>query len=135
MRSSWLRGRNNLTPLEDELVSTKDLRDIFSDLTSEAGKRAGHAINKAELPDLSNIGRRNETPGLLWFGIGLTIGAVIGILAAFLATPYNGEQARKKFGEKVEKVRAMREGEEVPAKNGTNGASTYATPMSVRDRS
>ena len=78
------------------MVSTKDLRDIFSDLTSQAGKRAGDAINKAELPDFSNIGRRNEPPGLLWFGIGLTVGAVIGMLAAFLATPYNGEQARQK---------------------------------------
>jgi hypothetical protein len=121
--------------LEDELVSTKDLRDMFSDLTSQAGKRAGDAINKAELPDLSNIGRRNETPGLLWFGIGLTVGAVIGLLAAFLATPYNGEQARKKLGEKVEKVRAMRDGDEVPAKNGTNGSSTYAKPTSAFERS
>ena len=121
--------------MEDEMVSTKDLRDIFSDLTSEAGKRAGDAINKAELPDFSNIGRRNEPPGLLWFGIGLTVGAVIGMLAAFLATPYNGEQARKKLGEQVEKVKAMREGDEVPVKNGTNGSSTYATPTSAFERS
>ena len=117
------------------MVSTKDLRDIFSDLTSEAGKRAGDAINKSELPDFSNIGRRNEPPGLLWFGIGLTVGAVIGMLAAFLATPYNGEQARKKLGEQVEKVKAMREADEVPVKNGTNGSSTYATPTSAFERS
>lgn len=117
------------------MVSTKDLRDMFSDLTSEAGKRAGDAINKAELPDFSKIGRRNEPPGLLWFGIGLTVGAVIGMLAAFLATPYNGEQARKKLGEQVEKVKAMREGDEVPVKNGTNGSSTYATPTSAFERS
>jgi hypothetical protein len=134
VRSSLLRGREYLTPLEDEMVSTKDLRDMFSDLTNQAGKRAGDAINKAEFPDLSNIGRRSETPGLLWFGIGLTVGAVIGMLAAFLATPYNGEQARKKLGQQVEKVRAMREGEEVPVKNGTNGSSTDATPMSIHDK-
>lgn len=115
------------------MVSTKDLRDIFSDLTSEAGKRAGDAINKAELPDLSSIGRRSEPPGLLWFGIGLTVGAVIGMLAAFLATPYNGEQARKKLGEQVEKVRGSRDGDEIPAKSG-NGSSTYATPTSAFER-
>ena len=117
------------------MVSTKDLRDIFSDLTGEAGKRAGDAINKAELPDFSNIGRRNEPPGLLWFGIGLTVGAVIGMLAAFLATPYNGEQARKKLSEQVEKVRKTREDDEIQAKNGTNGSSTYATPTSAFERS
>jgi len=50
------------------MVSTKDLRDIFSDLTSEAGKQAKDAINKADLPDFSNIGRRSEPPGMLWFG-------------------------------------------------------------------
>lgn len=116
------------------MVSTKELRDIFSDLTSEAGKRAGDAIHKAELPDLSSIGRRSEPPGLLWFGIGLTVGAVIGMLAAFLATPYNGEQARKKLGEQVEKVRRTREGDEIPAKGGTNGSSTYATPTSAFER-
>ena len=94
------------------MVSTKDLRDIFSDLTSEAGKRAGDVMNrvdKTDLPDLSRIGRRNEPPGMLWFGIGLILGAVIGMLAAFLATPYNGEQARKKVSEQVEKVRKGRE--------------------------
>ena len=118
------------------MISTKDLRDIFSDLTSEAGKQAKDVINKAEMPDLSNIGRRNEPPGLLWFGIGLTVGAVIGMLAAFLATPYNGEQARKKLGEQVEKVKSMRESDEVSStKNGTNGSSTYATPTSAFERS
>ena len=118
------------------MVNTKDLRDIFSDLTNEAGKRAGDAINKAELPDFSNIGRRNEPPGLLWFGIGLTVGAVIGMLAAFLATPYNGEQARKKLGEQVEKVKSMREEDEISStKKSTNGSSTYATPTSAFERS
>jgi hypothetical protein len=118
---------------EDHMVSTKDLRDMFSDLTSEAGKRAGDALNKAEMPDLANlgIGRRNEPPGLLWFGIGLTLGAVIGMLAAFLATPYNGEQARRKLSEQVEKVRKSREESAVGA---TNGSSTYAPPASAYER-
>jgi hypothetical protein len=113
------------------MVSTKDLRDMFSDLTNEAGKRAGDALGKAEMPDLSNIGRRNEPPALLWFGIGLTLGAVIGMLAAFLSTPYNGEQARQKISEQVEKVRKPRE------EMGTNGSSSYApsSPASARERS
>lgn len=120
------------------MVSTKDLRDLFSDLTSEAGKRASDVIGKAEIPDLSNIsniGRRNEPPGLLWFGIGLTLGAVIGMLAAFLATPYNGEQARQKLSEQVEKVRKSREDASAAGTVGTNGSSTYATPTSAYERS
>jgi hypothetical protein len=119
------------------MVSTKDLRDIFNDLTNEAGKRASDVvgrIDKADLPDLSNIsiGRRNEPPGLLWFGIGLTLGAVIGMLAAFLSTPYNGEQARKKVVEQVEKVRKPKED---LGTVGTNGSSSYATPTSAYERS
>ena len=119
------------------MVSTKELRDIFSDLTSQAGKRAGDMVNKLEksdLPDLSNIslGRRNEPPGLLWFGIGLTLGAVIGMLAAFLSTPYSGEQARKKLTEQVEKVRNSHED---VGSVGTNGSSTYSTPTTADERS
>ncbi len=116
------------------MVSTKDLRDIFSDLTSEAGKRAGdmmQRVDKADIPDLGRIGRRNEPPGLLWFGIGLTLGAVIGMLAAFLSTPYNGEQARKKVSEQVEKVRKARED---AGTVGTNGSSTYSTPTTAYER-
>lgn len=118
------------------MISTKDLRDIFSDFTNEAGKRAGHVVNKidkSDLPDLSNIsiGRRNEPPGLLWFGIGLVLGAVIGMLAAFLSTPYNGEQARKKLTEQVEKVRKSRED---LGTVGTNGSSSYSTPTSAYER-
>ncbi len=105
------------------MVSTKDLRDMFSDLTNQAGKRAGDALSKAEMPDLSSIGRR-EPPALLWFGIGLTLGALIGMLAAFLSSPYNGEQARQKISEQVEKVRKPRE--EV----GTNGSPSYVSPTS-----
>ena len=120
------------------MVSTKDLRDLFNELTNEAGKRAGDVVNKfekADLPDLSNIGigRRNEPPGLLWFGIGLTLGAVIGMLAAFLSTPYNGEQARKKVVEQVEKVR--KSSKDDVGGVGTNGSSSYSTPTSAYERS
>jgi hypothetical protein len=119
------------------MVSTKDLRDIFNDLTNEAGKKANDALKNAELPDFQ-IGRRSETPGLLWFGIGLTLGAVIGMLVAFVATPFNGEEARQKIGEQVDKVRRSRE--EVGS-FGPNGSSTYGstttpvTPTSAYERS
>jgi hypothetical protein len=106
------------------MVSTKDLRDIFNDLTTEAGKKANYVLKNAEIPEVS-IGHRNEPPGMLWFGIGLTLGAVIGMLVAFVMTPMNGEQARQKISEQVDKVRGMRD--EVGT-YGTNGSSVYASP-------
>lgn len=107
------------------MVNTKDLRDIFDDLKNEAGKRAGDAMS-----DVS-IGRRNETPGFLFFTIGLAFGALVGVLAAFLMTPYKGEEARKKVAEQVEKIRKHDE-----VGGATNGGSVYtSTPSSAYERS
>lgn len=103
------------------MVSTKDLRDMFD----EATKRASDAIGDAKLPE---IGRRDTTPGLLYFSLGLVFGALIGMVVAFLATPYNGEQARAKVTEQVEKVRRQRD--EMP----TNGATYEATTASPYER-
>ncbi len=100
------------------MVSTKDLRDMFD----EATKRASDAIGDAKLPE---IGRRDTTPGLLYFSLGLMFGALIGMVVAFLATPYNGEQARAKVTEQMEKVRRQRE--EMPT-NGSTYDTTTASP-------
>jgi hypothetical protein len=97
------------------MVSTKDLRDIFD----EATKRASDAIGDAKIPE---IGRRDTTPGLLYFSLGLLFGALAGVLIAFLATPYNGEQARAKLSEQVDKMKRQRD--EMPT-NGSTTASAY----------
>lgn len=103
------------------MVSTKDLRDFFD----EATKRAGDAISDAKVPSAVTIGRRDDTPGMLWFGVGLALGAIVGMAVAFLATPYSGEQARQKVSEQVDKVRRRDE-------MATNG-STYAGTTATRD--
>jgi hypothetical protein len=105
------------TAREDVMVNTKDLRDMFDELAKEAGKRASHALDDV------NIGRQSGPPGLLIFCIGLSVGAAIGLVAAFLSTPFNGAQARAKLTEQVEKVR-HKEPEEI----GANGTPAYATP-------
>jgi len=105
------------------MVSTKDLRDIFNDLTTEAGKKANDVLKNAEIPEIS-VGRRNDGAGLIWFGLGLTLGAVIGMLVAFVATPMNGEQARAKISEQVDKVRRSKE---ESSTFGTNGSSVYGS--------
>ncbi len=98
------------------MINTKDLRDIFD----EATKRAGDAIGDAKVPSVS-IGRNDPTPRLAYFAAGLFLGAVVGLVLAFLATPVNGEVARQRLGEQVNKVRRARE------EAATNG-STYASP-------
>ena len=103
------------------MISTRDLRDIFD----EATKKASDALGDAKIPDL---GRRDHTPGFLYFSIGLAFGALIGLVAAFVMTPYNGVEARQKINEQVEKMRRPRE--EMP----TNG-STYTTVPSAFERS
>jgi hypothetical protein len=95
------------------MVSTKDLRDILD----EATKRAGDAIGDAKIP---NIVQRDTTPGMLYFGIGLALGALVGLIVAMLATPVSGQEARHRLNEQVER---MRRRDEI----GTNGA-TYPSP-------
>ena len=102
------------------MISTKDLRDIFD----EATKKASDALGDAKIPDLV---RRDHTPGFLYFSIGLAFGALIGLVAAFVMTPYNGVEARQKINEQVEKMRRPRE--EAP----TNG-STYTTVPTAYER-
>ena len=97
------------------MINTKDLRDIFD----EATKRAGDAIGDAKMPSVS-IGRSDPTPRFAYFAAGLLLGAVVGLVLAFLATPVKGEEARQRLGEQVNKVRRARE----EAANG----STYASP-------
>jgi hypothetical protein len=103
------------------MVSTKELRKIFEGLRTEASKRAGDAISDVE------IGRRSGPPSLLILGIGLALGAAIGMIAAILASPYSGTQARAKLGERVEKMRRQHEEAE------TNG-STHDSPINSFDR-
>lgn len=96
------------------MISTKDLREVID----EATKRATEIIGDAKVPEVS-IGRRSDGNGLLVFGIGLMFGALIGMVVAFLMTPYSGEQARRKLNDRVEKVRRQHD------EASTNGESTY----------
>jgi hypothetical protein len=96
------------------MVSTKELRGIFDDMKSEATKRAAHAISDSNI----KVGRRGGPPGLLVLGIGLVLGAVIGMVAAILASPYSGEQARAKITERMEKMRSQHEMHEMAETNG-----------------
>jgi hypothetical protein len=104
------------------MVNSKDLRHIFDEWRSEASKRAGEAMR-----DVDHIRRPSGPPSLLVLGIGLVLGAAIGMVAAILASPYDGKQVRMKLGERVEKMRRQHEAAE------TNGV-THDEPISSFER-
>jgi hypothetical protein len=103
-------------------IDAKDLRDIVDD----AMKRASHVFSDAKIPDkLPDLVRRDTTPGLVYFSLGLLFGALAGVVIAFLATPVNGEQARQKLQEKLDDLRSQheqREGFEPHPVSPTNGS-------------
>ncbi len=101
------------------MVNAKDLRDIFEDIRKEATRRAGDALDGA------SVGRRDRMPGLLIFIGGLALGTLIGLVAASLATPYSGKQARAKLTEQMDRVRRQREEMVV----GANGGATYSASL------
>lgn len=111
------------------MISTKDLRDIID----EATKRASDVISDAKMPEVS-IGRKSDN-SVAVFGMGLLLGAICGMVIAFLVTPYNGEQARQKLNAQVEKVRRQRE--DVGPNGGTSYASTpgYGSSTGAYERS
>lgn len=100
------------------MVNAKDLRDMFDDIAKEATKRASSALRDADI--------RPKDHSFLFFCCGLALGAAAGLIAAFLATPYSGVQAREKIAEQVDKVRRQREEDEIVV--GANGGSTYSIP-------
>ena len=126
------------------MVSAKDLRDVFEDIRSEAGKRASDFMSDTKMPDMSkmpDIGRRNEPSGIVWLGLGLVLGAVVGMAIALIAAPYPGVETRRRLGQQVDKMK--RQGEDQieqlrtpgSAKSGNGGTPGYSTPTTAYERS
>jgi hypothetical protein len=129
------------------MVSAKDLRDMFEDIRSEAAKRASDFVSDAKMPDMSKmrelskleISRRDETPGIVWLGLGLVLGAVVGMAIALIAAPYPGQETRRRLGQQVDKMKRQSEDqiEQIkPSKSasGVNGGA-YTTPTTAYERS
>jgi len=125
------------------MISAKDLRDLFEDIRSEAGKRASDFVSDAKMPDMSKIeiGRRDETPGIVWLGLGLVLGAVVGIAIALVAAPYPGQETRRRLGQQVDKMKRQGEDqiEQIKAAKSASsvngGVSGYTTPTTAYERS
>jgi hypothetical protein len=122
------------------MVSAKDLRDVFEDIRSEAGKRAADLIGDAKMPDMGRmpeIRRRDEPGAIVWLGVGLVLGAIVGMAIALIAAPYPGEETRRRLGQQVDKIK--RQGEEQiehikTSKSDNGGTSAYPTPTTAYER-
>jgi hypothetical protein len=122
------------------MVSAKDLRDLFEDVRSEAGKRASDFMSDTKVPDMSKIEirRRDEPSGLVWLSLGLVLGAVVGMAIALIAAPYPGQETRRRLSQQVEKIK--RQGEDQieqikTSKSGNGGPASYSTPTTAYERS
>lgn len=130
------------------MVSAKDLRDLFEDIRSEASKRASDFVSDAKMPDMSKmrdlskieIGRRDDTPGIVWLGLGLVLGAVVGMAIALVAAPYPGQETRRRLAQQVDKMKRQSEDqiEEIKtsksASSVNGGVSGYTTPTPAYER-
>ncbi|MEP6694411.1 MAG: YtxH domain-containing protein [Chloroflexota bacterium] len=132
------------------MVSAKDLRDVFEDIRNEAGKRANEFMGDAKMPDMSKmdlgkmpyeIRRRDDTPGIVWLGLGLVLGAVVGMAIALIAAPYPGQETRRRLGLQVDKIKRQSEDqiEQIKtaksAKSVNGGTAPYSTPTTAYERS
>jgi YtxH-like protein len=129
------------------MANAKDLREMFEEIRSEAGKRASDFVNDAKKSDLKmdlripEIGHRDQTPGIVWLGLGLVLGAVVGMAIALISAPYPGQETRRRLVQQVDKMK--RQGEEQieqirpasSAKSGNGGTPAYTTPTSAYERS
>ena len=126
------------------MISAKDLRDMFEEIRSEAGKRASDIASEAKIREigkmkLSDFGRRSEPPGIVWLGVGLVLGAVVGMAIALIAAPYPGNETRRRLGEQVDKMK--RQGEDqieqlhtAKSGSGNGGTPAYPTPTPAYER-
>ena len=86
----------------------KDLKldDVFDDLRSQASKRIDDMLSDGRKQARKAGGGHDDTALFSAFTIGILAGAIVGAAIALLMTPFNGEQARAKLSERVDKIRS-----------------------------
>ena len=98
------------------MVSVKDLQDVVDDLKVQAGKRASDLLGEGRTQVRTVVGGHSDGTLLGTFALVIILGALVGAALSLLFTPMSGEEARRKLGENVEKMRSNE-----PSAMGTNG--------------
>jgi len=100
------------------MVSVKDLQDVVDDLKGEATKRANDLFGEGKSEVRRAVGGHSDATIFGTLALGLVLGAVVGAAIALLFAPFTGDEARRRLGESVEKVRTTE-----PAAKAGNGST------------
>jgi hypothetical protein len=87
------------------MVSVKDLQDVVDDLKGEAAKRANDLFGEGKSEVRRVVGGHSDGAIFGTLALGLVLGAIVGAAIALLFAPFTGDEARRRLGESVEKVR------------------------------
>src|SRR5947209_813337 len=87
------------------MVSVKDLQDVVDDLRGQATKRANELLGEGKTEVRRVIGGHSDGTLFGTLALGLLLGAIVGAAIALLFAPFTGDEARRRLGESVEKVR------------------------------
>ena len=104
------------------MVNVKDLQDVVDDLKDQASKRAAVLLGEGRTQVRAAVGGHSDGTLLGAFALGMLLGALVGAAISLLFTPMSGQEARRKIGENVDKMRTTEQ-----AEFATNGSSR---PMS-----
>lgn len=100
------------------MVSVKDLQDVVDDLKGEATKRANDLFGEGKSEVRRAVGGHSDGAIFGTLALGLVLGAIVGAAIALLFAPFPGDEARRRLGESVEKVRTNE-----PAAKAGNGST------------
>jgi len=85
--------------------NVKDLQDVVDDLRGQATKRANELLGEGKTEVRRAIGGHSDGAIFGTLALGLVLGAIVGAAIALLFAPFTGDEARRRLGESVEKVR------------------------------
>jgi hypothetical protein len=107
------------------MVSVKDLQDVVDDLKGEATKRANDLFGEGKSEVRRVVGGHSDGTIFGTLALGLVLGAIVGAAIALLFAPFTGDEARRRLGESVEKVRTNE-----PAAKAGNGSTRPVSSVS-----
>ena len=100
------------------MVSVKELQDVVDDLRGQATKRASDLLGEGRTEVRRAIGGHSDGAIFGTLALGLVLGAIVGAAIALLFAPFPGDEARRRLGQSVEKVRTSE-----PLMKATNGST------------